>query len=234
MEFLYNPNGDILISLHGRNREEDLVDQNEIINIFNLLDSRTLPESYPDSFEYRWSQLPKNYGRDRYTVNYGFSLVSMDWLRILKEKVIKDSKCLEIMAGSGMISKGLRDLGTDIIATDNYSWRGGKSKFFENTWTDVINLNADDAIVKYGKDVDFIIMSWPYMNEDAYNALILMRKMNPNCIMIYIGEDYGGCTADDKFFETLEPVESLNDVGDMISSCYKRWCGIHDFLYFIK
>ena len=55
-----------------------------------------------------------------------------------------------------------------------------------------------------------------------------MRKINLNCIMSYIGEDYGGCTADDSFFETKETVE------DCLFNCcfedtFSHWPYIHDF-----
>ena len=140
----------------------------------------------------------------------GFAIITMDWTKDLAE-FIGDSKCLEVMAGSGALTKALKNHGVDIRATDNFSW-GDKS---DNLWhenggryCEVEKLSAVEAIEKYN-DVDYILMSWPpYDEPHGYDALMAMRKYNPNARLIYIGEGYGGCTADDAFHEAVEEVDN--------------------------
>ena len=76
------------------------------------------------------------------------------------------------------------------------------------TFTHIEVMDAIDAIKKFGKEVEFIIMSWPPYNEPiAYEVLKTMREVNPNLKLIFIGEDYGGCTADDNFFDNVKEIE---------------------------
>ena len=53
-------------------------------------------------------------------------------------------------------------------------------------------------------------MSWPYMDDTCYKAYKMMKEINPNCLMIYIGESIGGCTACDEFF--LNTISSFDDI----------------------
>lgn len=158
--------------------------------------------------------------RDKYVKDIGFPLIAEDWVKPLA-KWIGDRPCLEIMAGTGFLSYALFLYGVDIKATDNYSW----NKHFTN-FKEVENIDCLEAVKIYGKDVKFIICSWPYMDEMAYNSLVMMREINPKCRMIYIGEDWGGCTASDKFFEIAEECEV--DGFNQAVSKYRRWSGLHD------
>lgn len=59
-----------------------------------------------------------------------------------------------------------------------------------------------------------------------------MREINPKCRMIYIGEDFGGCTANNDFFNNIEEcyVKGFEDaVGN-----YRRWQSIHDSIVLVK
>ena len=253
----------------GNNARVNYIDLNkDITNTFKLLEDGKIPESYcKDIYEpnkikgekYRESLIPLTC-RNIYTMRYGFPLISMNWVRELAHTVIKDGKCLEVMCGSGMWTKALRKCGVSVIATDNQSW-GTKideySKWRNSPFIDDIEvIDAIDAISKYGKDVDFILMSWPPYDEPiAYMVLMKMREINPNCKLIMIGEDYGGCTADDKFFDEVKITEDLaNDVvqlwkingevkidkngnvidGEPDEGLFKSFWGIHDKLFIFK
>lgn len=164
-----------------------------------------------------------------YAIQYmGFALITKKFVRDLS-KYIGDNKCLEIMSGQGCLSKSLRDEGIDIIATDNYSWDGRID--MSDLWTDIEKIDCLDAIRKYGKDVSYIICSWiPYENPIGYEALKLMNEVNSNCRMIVIGEGYGGCTADDLFFENLEEIE----INEEFTRNFRSWNCIHDYVSVIK
>jgi hypothetical protein len=93
-------------------------------------------------------------------------------------------------------------------------------------------MDALEAVRTYGKNVDFILMSWPYMDITAYKVLQTMRIVNPNIRLIYIGEDMSGCCADDNFFESMDEIytEGMQDVNLKFCS----FPSIHDRVYLIK
>lgn len=171
----------------------------------------------------------------------GFSVVTRRNCRILKE-IIGDSKVLEIMCGLGSYTATLRSLGVPAIATDDMSWMDYDTSKYQgwkkNAWIDdVESLDAVSAIKKYGKTVGFILMSWPPQNEPyAYEALQAMRTVNPECRMIYIGEEKGGCTADHDFFDDLTDVSHEYPQMDLFRSTYRSWenDGYHDYPFIIK
>lgn len=193
-----------------------------------------LPKSYPkgpmlQDFYLIYPGFTYKFWRTEYIKSFGFPLFAEDWVKPLAQW-IGDRPCLEIMAGTGYFSYALKQYGCNIKATDNYSW---SNKFDTvNKFIDVENLDCIEAIRKYGKDVKFIICSWPYMDDYAYRCLITMREVNPKCRMIYIGEDMGGCTANDKFFETMDVCE-VQGFLDAVKN-YRRWEGIYDFIALVK
>ena len=170
--------------------------------------------------------------RNQFTSTFGFAAINKKFVQTLKNEVIKNKKCLEIMAGTGALSKALCDLGVNVISTDNLSW-DSFDKY--SSWKSLRSHNVEkidflDAINKYGKNVDFIICSWPPCDEpQATIALRKMREVNPNCKMIYIGESQGGCTADDDFFE------EWNDVyePEKTNKCFEKFYGIYDSVYIL-
>ena len=93
-------------------------------------------------------------------------------------------------------------------------------------WVEVEKIDAISAVKKYGRETDIVILSWPFMNNTATEVLETMRSINPDCIMIYIGEGREGCTANSKFFKLAEPIE---DEGfENAVKKFKQWNGIHD------
>lgn len=164
--------------------------------------------------------------RSIYCKEFGFPLISEDWIKPLA-KWIGDRPCLEIMAGTGYLSYALKKYGVNIKATDNYSW----NHYFKNSIS-VEQMDCFDAIKKYGKQVDFIVCSWPYMDATASICLELMAKVNPKCRMIYIGEDIGGCTANTRFFEIAE-FQDIKGFNEAVSN-YTRWAGIYDYIGLVK
>jgi len=160
--------------------------------------------------------------RDIFIKAAGFALITKNFIKALSEW-IGDRSVLEIMAGTGYISKSLKDEGVNVVAVTDIkesSWG------FKKEWTEVEKLSANDAIMKYN-NVDIIICSWAYMDNNMYEALLTMREYNPNAIILYIGEDYGGCTANDNFFENLIPIED-DAFEENVIPLYRQWGGIHD------
>jgi len=162
----------------------------------------------------------------------GFSLIAKNWI-IPLSKWIGNRKCLEIMSGQGSLSYALEQEGVSIITTDNFSWMGSGNLWKNKEgflWKDVENIDAISAIQKYGDSIDIIICSWPPKDDNIFAKCILeMRKLNPNCLMIFIGEGYGGCTTNDLFFETAEFIEDQDFENCFNEGKYCQWFDIHDY-----
>lgn len=174
--------------------------------------------------------------RDYFISAQGFALVTNAWIKPLAD-IIGSSKCLEVMAGKGTISYALQQHGVDIKATDNYSWEGSFN--FDDLFTDVENIDAVEAIKKYGKDVEYVIMSWPYMDKTCYEVVKKLYEVNPHSKLIYIGESDGGCTACDEFFDFFFDMYKNNIdneyyalyMNTKLNIGFKSWYGIHDRIY---
>lgn len=208
---------------------EQMVKMNLAENL-KKLKAWKIPESYIDtvlpSIIYNADRSYINM-RSEYIKTSGFALLAQNWIKPLA-KWIGDRPCLEVMAGTGMLAYALKKNGVNIIATDNYSWENK----FDSIHRKVIRMDAIEAVKRYGEKVKFIICSWPYMDNTAYQILMTMRQVNPKCRMIYIGESWGGCTADDAFFDA---VEECNVTGfEEAVSKYRRWEGIHDYIQLVK
>lgn len=110
--------------------------------------------------------------------------------------------------------------GADVIATDvcpnkdNHWCRDG---IF---YIPVEEIRADDAVKKYSNRNVF--MAWP--PYDTSMAFDVASEMEKERILIYVGENQGGCTGNDDFFQYLEThFEELD-----ISVDIPRWGGIYD------
>lgn len=166
--------------------------------------------------------------REFATFRMGFSVVTKNNCMNLA-RIIGKEKVLEVMCGLGAYSATLRVCGVDVIATDDMSWIEGNDKKYRdwqaNSWiSDIIKIDAVEAVKKYGNMVGYILMSWPpQYDEIAHNVLLTMREINPKCKMIYIGEWKGGCTAEDKFFnDAIDISNEIKDVKELRDS-YHVW-----------
>lgn len=197
-----------------------------LASYFRRLNRREIPEQYPPDIGMESPFL--EYFRSAYIQLMGYSLVSKNWVRPLAAFIGK-RKVLEIMSGTGALAKALQDEGVDVTATDDYSWKAT----FAGQWTKVEKRDALKAISKYGKATDFILMSWPYLDDTALKVLQRMRRVNPDCRLIYIGEPKGGCNADDAFFDAVvsdEDDSALNHVREV----YPCWYGFCDTVHLYK
>lgn len=173
--------------------------------------------------------------RNKIIKEQGYVFLSHNWLSELAIWIGK-RKCLEVMSGGGALAYNLRKYGVDIISTDNYQFRKmkeeGNLSWDFKIWEQAENLDCVNAIDKYGEQVDIVIMAWAYMDINAYRTLIKMREVNPNCLMIFIGEGYGGCTANDDFFEEINIID--DEEFNKINEHFESWNFINDRLVLLK
>jgi len=204
--------------------------------------NKEIPDRYPPDMSrvmQPYSKSPGSYYIEKFDfINISsFVPVSKSWARRLAVFLGK-GKCLEIMAGKGVLTKCLKDFGTVIRATDDYSWKwhrsqrnkSGKRLSEQELWCEVEELDAVLSVEKYGGETDFIICCCPpFGDECLYDSLIKMRKINPKCKMIYIGEGRGGCHAEGKFFSAARFIKDDRDFNH-VTSLYQNWPLIEDKL----
>lgn len=117
---------------------------------------------------------------------------------------------LELMAGHGYLSAGLRSLNPDqvIIATDSQLWREQPDITLDQPVTAVENMTGIAALEKYGQEAAVIIMSWaPDTSTADWELLQVIRKNYSVKKMLVIGE-YQGATNSKVFWQQakLKPV----------------------------
>lgn len=91
-------------------------------------------------------------------------------------------------------------------------------------YCEFVQMSHTEAIQRYNVD-DVLFLNWsPYLSPMAFESL---KSKNWLCV-IYIGEDKGGCTADDNFHDYLE--ERYDLVSDSKIPELPHWWSIHDFI----
>ena len=146
--------------------------------------------------------------RDIYTTYLGFPLLNKELIETLSD-VIGNKRVLEVASGSGFVSKYLSDAGVNIRATDICYWDWKKSigknprplEFLKDHPIELID--GISAIEKYKDETDMVLMTWPPLGS-SFAANVLNDCIKYKLPLIYCGEDWGGCTADDDFFELAD------------------------------
>jgi len=154
-------------------------------------------------------------------------MISKETVKALA-KELRGKRVLELGAGSGILAHHLEKHGVNIVTVDNGSW-GGKWKVYHRTITD----DAMNYFNKNKKKFDVIIMSWP--NYEQPLAYKIAKRLSANHELIYQGEAYGGCTADDNFHRLWDD-RMIDDkkFNARMEKVNIRFDGIHDSWYKLK
>ena len=140
--------------------------------------------------------------RDYLEDTYGmWSYVNAPFAKALAD-YLNGAPVLEIMAGNGYISKGLRNNNANqrIYTTDSQAWTR-ENETGKHPVTTIEKLDAISAIKKYGDQVDYVIMSWaPDKEEVDWDVLQLLRHDYPDVKFLVIGEQ-DGATNSKKFWQ---------------------------------
>lgn len=138
---------------------------------------------------------------------------------------------LEIMAGNGYISRGLKAKDQPVFTTDSLDWIN-ENETGRHLVTDVEKLDAQSAIEKYGKQVDFVIMSWsPDGLPIDVKVLNQLRSLPKQPILICIGEQ-NGATNSKQFWQMANFVDPEST--RQLNVHFQPFDLIHDQVYLIK
>ncbi|WP_456364201.1 hypothetical protein [Priestia aryabhattai] len=140
---------------------------------------------------------------------------------------INGRKCLEIMSGRGWLSHALKLKDVDVIATDNFSWHK-RCQTWDKTLTDIEEIDAVQAIKKYGSEVDIVICSWPKDDNTAFKSLKKLNEINPNAVFVFIGEAKTATCADVDFYEHYKLIE--DEKFQLVVEKYQSWIGLPERL----
>lgn len=164
--------------------------------------------------------------RQALITTYGiWHLPNNRWLDDLHD-FVAGRPVLEIMAGNGVISHGLRARGDDVVATDNFVWSGQDNQR-PDPWTTVIPCAADQALRNYPHAV--VIMSWaPDTDNSDLAVLQALRQARFAGDFIVIGEKMQA-TNSPAFWATAQLT-----VPPLLNHHHHSFDNIHDQVYLVK
>ena len=162
--------------------------------------------------------------RDKYLENC-FIVYTDEFLIALKK--FCDAKQFtivnELCCGTGWFSHWMRKYDIPLItATDNKTW--GKYKA-NNKFLPIVKKEDAVKFVNKTPETDMYILSWPYMDP---LARMIWDAMRPGQYLLYIGEDWGGCTADESFFQAIEGSEVEDKDFLEVENNFVQFWGLHD------
>lgn len=185
------------------------------LNTLDQYDDFSSFEFYTQSFAIRKVYL------DRAFVLYTDELMDSirDFCNSRNLNVVHDLCC-----GTGLMSHWMKKYGIPLKkAVDNKSWTYYKMR---DKFLPIVHKEHAASFVRRNRSADMFILSWPYMDP---LAKMIWKHMRPGQLLFYIGEDWGGCTADDRFFSSVEGREILNDEHfNKISDSFLQFKGLHD------
>jgi len=171
----------------------------------------------PGGDENRWRQFEAATRlRDTYIEAFGFVIPTPALIaRLAREPV------LDVAAGSGHLARLIALAGGDVVANDPGA-HADHYAFETGGWYPLECLDAADAVRRHPERT--VLLSWPTRGEWPTRCL---EAMAPGARLVLIGEDRGGCTGDDRFFDALENGFELGRGEDVV-----RFAGIHDRVVF--
>jgi hypothetical protein len=182
--------------------------------------NRYLAEARAVNFDQRDPHISRRTVRDRLVRTYSWAIPDDRAIRTL----LDHAPLVEIGAGTGYWAYLIRQCGGDIIAYDikplSPGHDNGYFHYEATTWTEVLE---GDVQVLDGHPDRTLFLCWPPHDTDmALGALCQFRGDT----VIYVGEQEGGCTGTDHFFQELEDNWYRDGVVPI-----PQWDGMHDSLY---
>ena len=165
--------------------------------------------------------------------DYGFFLPTAELMErlvdILRHEIGPAGCVLDAGSGSGFLSKELCSRGIDTFAVDRCDYENKKREFgypmIKVYQRDALGDAADYVANHFGA----VLLTWPPYDKPF--ALEIAKAMHPEQLLIFEGEDAGGCTGDEKFFEFVEDVNywtPLKNLSDHLDEVHVTFAPQHD------
>lgn len=163
--------------------------------------------------------------RDLY-LEHAFVVYTDEMLKAMKTFCDKHKMKIvhEVCCGTGWFSHWMKKYGIPLKeAVDNKTWKTYK---LENKFLPFVKQDDAARFVKQSGDADMFVLSWPYMDPLAH---MIWKNMKPGQYLMYIGEGYGGCTADEGFFNAVSQHQVRDDKEfNEIAKAFVQFNGLHD------
>lgn len=177
-------------------------------------------------------RLLRNY-RDYLEETYGmWSYTNSSFTNALSN-YLAGAPVLEVMAGNGYLSKGLRNSNPhqEIYTTDSQAWIK-ENETGRHPVTKIEPLDALAAVKKYGNQVKYVIMSWaPDKGEQDWQLLQLIRQDYPDLQLLVVGEK-NGATNSPAFWQNAQL--SQPDALQKVNQYLKTFDLIDEQIYLAK
>ena len=165
--------------------------------------------------------------RKRYNREFGFCLFTAECITSLAE-LCKSKKVLEAGSGSGWLADQLAQQGIEITATDWTDYRQPRDTKHGYPMRSVFRLDHHgDAVTLLPGSFDMVLLVWPNLNTPFGEQVA--HAMRSGQVMILEGEDKGGNTATDEFFDVLcTDFERLDAETLKLNEHHRTFPGLHD------
>lgn len=183
-------------------------------------------DKLPHMKEWTEKRINSFYFREEYTKKL-FPIINHEFMIELKNTVENlniDLAC-ELSCGTGYFSHWAIKYGLPMHRSiDNKTWHNFKRY--------LPHVTKDDSVkfVKRNPGYQMFILSWPYMDDVAFN---IYRNMKKGQYLLYIGESMHGCTANDKFFRVVYG-KRTERIETNLNNYFLQFYGIHDYCYLFK
>lgn len=155
-----------------------------------------------------------------YVCPYGYyGVITRSFCSGLRDALPEDARVLDPLAGRGFAVKGFRMAGIPTMGSDDGSWHLNSD--------DIKTMDAVDAVRWYADAITHVLVSWaPYKSDVSTKILKECERLGLS--IIHIGENAGGCTDSDSFFDAVgdSKVFDKTDVTD--ETGYLTYRYIHD------
>jgi len=173
----------------------------------------------------------RDYIEDKYGM---WAYISAPFLKDLAD-FTASAPVLEVMAGNGYISKGLRRLhpSQTVYTTDSKDWtHEANNQTGRQPVTAIEALDAVSAFNKYASEIKYVIMAWsPDKLTIDWDLLQAIRNSDYDVPLICIGEQYGA-TGSKQFWDQAE---YQNDATiEKLNSHFRPFDLIHDQVYVVR
>lgn len=155
-------------------------------------------------------------------VGQSFILLTDDLIISLQHRLSGFTHIVELGAGIGWLGHWLGKYGVKIqAAIDNKTW----PDFPKNQYLDLVEeLNSLDYVLDH-PEVELFLLVWPQEDDLASS---IWQSLQPGQYLLYIGEDRGGCTANNVFFDLIHGHEVENDATLQMKQSFLSFDDFHD------
>ena len=165
--------------------------------------------------------------RRRYKQEFGFCLFTAECIFSLAA-LCKGKRVLEAGSGSGWLADQLAQQGIAITAADWTDYRQPRDKKRGYPMRSVFRLDHHgDAVALLPGSFDVVLLVWPNLGTPFGEQVA--HAMRSGQVMILEGEEKGGSTATDEFFDVLSAdFERLDAETLALNELHRTFPGLHD------